>query len=95
MKRQRFLSGILVLVLFVPLATAGAADPNGPDADFDGDRYADLAIGVPYETLQGPPTSLEGGAVSILYGSPPDGLSGLDDQFWSQNSTDVADEAED
>jgi len=55
--------------------------------DFDGDGLTDLAIGVPGE---------DGfrGAVNILYGS----VIGLNDdgaQFWTQDSTDVEDTAED
>jgi hypothetical protein len=34
--------------------------------DFNGDGYADLAIGVPYETVQG---VIKAGAVQIIYGS--------------------------
>ncbi|MEW5867799.1 MAG: hypothetical protein AB1894_00875 [Chloroflexota bacterium] len=45
--------------------------------DFDGDGYADLAIGVPG-------LSWGGGAVQILYGSPG-GLNATRVQFWHQN----------
>jgi FG-GAP repeat len=55
--------------------------------DFNDDGYADLAIGVPIETVG---TASEAGAVHILFGSP----SGLtvavpDDQLWTQDSPDV------
>ncbi len=53
--------------------------------NFNGDRYDDLAIGVPDEGFDG--TSLSG-SVNVIYGSPR-GLSAttiLPDQIWSQNS---------
>jgi hypothetical protein len=59
--------------------------------EFNGDGYADIAIGVPFEDL-----SLRGaGGVNVLYGS----ASGLqtaapEDQFWTQDSLDVQDQAE-
>jgi hypothetical protein len=69
--------------------------------DFNGDSHADVAIGVPGEGI----TSLgafreHAGAVAVLHGSG-EGLTASDDaatagadendQFWHQNSTDVAD----
>ena len=53
-------------------------------ADFNGDGYADLAIGVPYETLDG----VEAGGVNVLYGSAS-GLTAAGDQFWDQGRTGV------
>lgn len=48
--------------------------------DFDGDGYADLAVGVPEEDF----SSLEdSGAVNVVYGSV-EGLSDTDDEFWHQ-----------
>ncbi|HEV8420457.1 MAG TPA: hypothetical protein VGR13_03785, partial [Actinomycetota bacterium] len=60
--------------------------------DFNGDGYADLAIGVPFEDVGG---ILNAGAVNILYGSPS-GLQATspNDQFWSQDSPDVDGSAE-
>jgi hypothetical protein len=50
--------------------------------DFNGDFYADLAIGVPYEGVG----DIEGaGAASVVYGSAS-GLSIDGDQFWHQDS---------
>ncbi len=59
--------------------------------DFDGDSYADLVIGVPYEDL----TMVDAGMVHVLPGSPI-GLvpPGTDDQFWHQDIPDVADVVE-
>jgi hypothetical protein len=57
--------------------------------DFNGDGYADLAIGVPYQAYG---TQRNAGGVSVLYGSST-GLQAIspDDQFWSQDSPDVQD----
>ena len=38
-------------------------------ADFNGDNFADLAIGVPFEDI----SSADNGAVNILYGCYPPG----------------------
>ena len=58
--------------------------------DFNGDGYADLAVGVPGESVG----DLSGaGAVNVLYGSA-DGLSAAENQFWHQDSPDILDVAE-
>jgi hypothetical protein len=60
-------------------------------ADFDGDGYLDLAIGVPGEMLT--EDGGNAGAVTLLYGGPA-GLSGDGDQLWSQGADGVGDQAE-
>jgi hypothetical protein len=50
-------------------------------ADFNGDGFQDLAIGVPGQTVGG---DLGAGAVSVIYGTA-DGLSSVNNQFWSQD----------
>jgi len=50
-------------------------------ADYDGDGFDDLAIGVPFEGLSG---GSQAGAVNVLYGSSS-GLTGSGDQFWNQD----------
>lgn len=55
--------------------------------DFNGDGFADLAIGVPHEGLEGIPdvgVIREVGAVSVLYGSS-EGLAASGNQQWHQN----------
>jgi FG-GAP repeat protein len=53
--------------------------------DFDNDGYADLAIGVPFET----DASYPGGVVHILHGSDQ-GLTADGTQFWHENVIGVA-----
>lgn len=69
-------------------------------ADYNGDGYDDLAIGIPFEHTSHNSIS-DAGAVSVLYGSSigisatmaPDG-TGRADQIWTQNSPDIDDVAE-
>lgn len=51
--------------------------------DFDGDGYADLAVGVPYEDT-GDTTAVDAGAVNVLYGST-DGIVASGSDFWHQD----------
>jgi disulfide bond formation protein DsbB len=62
-------------------------------ADFDGDGFADLAVGVPYENAVRPGDFGEGG-VNVIYGSPS-GLTAAGNQFWSQDSPGIEEIAED
>jgi len=48
--------------------------------DIDGDGSADLAVGVPGETIGG---DADAGAVQVLYGGA--GFNGADDQLWHQD----------
>jgi len=73
-----------------PLASAAGAEPNAAAAGLD-DGYADLAVGVPYETLASPAVD-QPGAINILYGAAG-GFEGTDD-FWSQDSPEIEDTAE-
>ena len=50
--------------------------------DFDGDGFADLAVGVPFENVG---SVSDAGAVNILYGSAS-GLTAAGNQFWAQDS---------
>ncbi len=62
---------------------------------FDGTTRAGLAIGVPYEEVSG---LMDGGSVQVLYagasGLQADGMTGLDDQEWDQDSSGVSDAVE-
>ena len=59
--------------------------------DFDGDGRSDLAIGVPFEDVDG---TADAGAVSVLHGSSS-GLTATGDQFWHQDTSGILDTAED
>jgi hypothetical protein len=67
---------------------SGTSVPSGftpPDADFNGDGYADLAIGVPREDVfYNSADRTDAGAVNILYGTG-NGLFTTDDQILTQN----------
>jgi hypothetical protein len=76
---------LAVFVLFAALLGAGlpgawAVPRSRQVPDFDGDDYADLAIGAPYEELGDDEYA---GAVSVLYGAPG-ALSAVNSQFWYQ-----------
>ena len=58
--------------------------------DFDGDRYSDLALGVPAEDVG---AGTDAGAVHVLYATD-DGLSAAGDQFWHQDTSGVASSSE-
>lgn len=60
--------------------------------DFDNDGFADLAIGVPSETI-GATDERHQGAVNVLYGSSS-GLTGTDDEFWHQDVSGIESGAE-
>lgn len=71
--------GLALMTLPPPLAAATrAALPS----DFDGDGYADLAVGAPYEDSGGRSNV---GVVNVLYGSRG-GITAAGDQRWSQDS---------
>jgi hypothetical protein len=64
--------------------------------DYNGDGFDDLSVGVPRENPTENVTLFRQGAIHIIYGSAV-GLSNsavLPDQFWTQDSTDVEDKAE-
>src|SRR6266536_3776641 len=56
--------------------------------DFDGDTYADLAVGVPAEDR-----ALDSGVVNVIYGSAS-GLGAAGDQLWGQDQTGIVGSAE-
>jgi hypothetical protein len=59
--------------------------------DFDGDEYADLAIGVPGEWIG---TVEDAGAVNVLYGAASTGLSITGTQLWYEDVSGVVDTSE-
>ena len=70
--------------VLVPARQTGTCDASGSYVpwDFDGDRYADLAIGVPFEDIG---AGTDAGAVNVLYATEPKGLSAAGDQLWHQD----------
>ena len=59
-------------------------------ADFNGDGFADLPIGIPLESVGSVQSA---GAVALLYGTV-NGLVGADNELWHQNRPGVLDEVE-
>src|SRR5262245_54731095 len=51
--------------------------------DFDGDGFADLAIGVPGESFG---VAGQAGAVNVIYGSPSGLAATTTDKFWNQDA---------
>jgi hypothetical protein len=58
--------------------------------DFDGDGYIDLAVGVPFDNVEG---LGDAGALNVLYGSSQ-GLTAVGNQWWHQNSPEAVGVAE-
>jgi hypothetical protein len=85
---MRRIAVVIVLVLAAgcwPAAHALAAAPAAPaqtlQADFNNDGADDLAVGVPGEDVG---SSVDAGAVNVLYGSTGTGLSGAGSQQFTQ-----------
>jgi FG-GAP repeat len=89
------ITGTLFLAAGPSAHASSAAQPDpGPGvlADFNGDGAADLAVGVPGESVG----AVEGaGSVNILYGSTGAGLSGTGSQLFTQAASGGAVEAGD
>jgi hypothetical protein len=68
-----------------------AAPARSLQADFNNDGADDLAIGVPLDNVG---TVVGAGAVNVLYGSSPGGLTGTGSQLLSQDTPGVPGSAE-
>jgi hypothetical protein len=80
--------GLVLTVSPLAVVAAHAAQPApaaGRRADFNGDGFDDLAVGVAFEDLGG---VLDAGAVNVLYGSPT-GLATDGAQLWTKDSPGV------
>jgi hypothetical protein len=75
------IGGILAAVVFCMASRLGAQ----PRIDFNGDGYADLAVGVPHED-DGKAT--DSGAINIIYGSA-EGLTEVGNKFFTRNTPGV------
>jgi hypothetical protein len=82
---SRRLTLVTSSILSIVLASGSVSAAAGVWADFDGDGYSDLAVGVPGEDVAG---RVDAGAVSVIYGSRL-GLSESRDQIWTQGARDV------
>jgi hypothetical protein len=82
-----------LLFALLPGATAGATPKAALPSDFNGDGYADLAIGVPFEDVGPYRIAGEAGGVNVVYGSPK-GLTATGNQFWSQDSPGILEASE-
>lgn len=78
-------SAALAALLWIPSALAGTVS-----GDFDGDGYADLATGAPWEDLG---FAEDAGVVIVLYGSA-DGLSATGSRRWHQDAGGIQGSAE-
>lgn len=79
------LSGLVGLVL-PAAAQSSTCRCNHHNADFNGDGFSDLAVGVPNETIRG---NTGAGAVNVLYGAPA-GVSAATNQIWFQGRSGLA-----
>jgi hypothetical protein len=79
--RSAIRRGALMTLVVGALAAATTAQAKTVRADFNGDGYDDLAIGVPNETIAG---DISAGAVHVIYGSAT-GLTALGSQLWFQD----------
>jgi nucleoside phosphorylase len=86
-KRAAFLilccfAGLTVAVAPAQASSSPSGSSGAPvNADFNGDSYADLAVGVPLEDVG---AIEDAGAVNVLYGSAT-GLRASGSQFWHQD----------
>ncbi|MGI9019863.1 MAG: FG-GAP repeat protein [Solirubrobacterales bacterium] len=78
------------VAILVAAALPASAGADAYQADFNGDDYADLAVGAPGEAV-GP--FEEAGAVNVIYSSDA-GLASPGDQLWHQEIPGVPDSAE-
>ncbi|HSJ56433.1 MAG TPA: FG-GAP repeat protein [Anaerolineae bacterium] len=95
MNRQHVVIGFLIVALTLAIVPhplpAQAATPARPAADFDGDKYDDLVIGVPYEAIG---SAANAGAVHALYGAAGTGLGATGSQLWYQDVDGVLETSE-
>jgi hypothetical protein len=100
MRRIPIFATMLSLVIWLALPTSASATLSDSEvsygaspsvrADFNGDGFADLAIGVPLEDTAG---NTDDGGLNVIYGSAG-GLSATGNQFWNQDSAGIFGAAE-
>src|SRR5688572_16924224 len=82
---QRARRAMLMPVAVLGMAMSAETCLAQVSGDFNNDGFADLAIGVPGEDVG----DTDAGAVAVLYGGPS-GLRAAGDQFWHQDSLNIA-----
>lgn len=90
MKKQVILICLIIPGFIFTLAAGPMPDQPGPQADFNHDLYADLAIGVPYDSPGG---VMEAGGVNVIYGTNV-GLFPFVSDHWHQDQPNTEDSAE-
>jgi hypothetical protein len=85
-----FLASVMLVVSPAAGASASASGSShtavlSGQPDYNGDGFADLAVGIPYETVSGKRLA---GAVNVVYGTAR-GLSATGTQLWHQDSPGV------
>ena len=78
------------VVTAAPAPSPTASSDTTVRADFNGDGFGDLAIGVPREDVG---TVVDGGAVHVLYGTAG-GVTSASSQLWNQSSSGIIDSVE-
>lgn len=91
-------ASVALVAVFAPVGVVAGGPPAqaAPRAampfDFDGDGYADLAVGVPGEDLGSRAVKRDAGSVQVLYGSSRGPTAR--DQLWTQDSRGIKGAAE-
>src|ERR1043166_9472985 len=85
MSTLHFGKSVIFLATILLFVCGGWSLAANRQCDFNGDGYADLAIGLPTEDLG---TLSDAGAVNVLYGREG-GLSATNNQFWTRSSPNV------
>jgi disulfide bond formation protein DsbB len=88
---MRMVRGLLRLAGVATALWLAAPATGAVYGDFNGDGFADLAVGVPGQDIDGVTNT---GSVNVLYGSRS-GLTAAGDQLWHQNTPGVPDSNED
>jgi hypothetical protein len=73
-----------------PLVGRAAENTQSPE-NFNGDAYADLVVGVPYEAIG---SNTQAGAAHVIYGASAAGLNATGNQLWYQGNGGLPENAE-
>lgn len=88
--RQGHVVRSMMLAVALTAGLTGAASAGAlATGDFNGDGFADLAIGVSHEDVG---SNIDAGAINVIYGSAAK-LASTDNQSWHQNRPGINDQA--